>query len=101
MAKVSKIVKNARRGELVARYAERRRELKAIIASPTSTPEERSEAQRRLQARPRDSSPTRSRSRDGVDGRPRGVMSKFGIHRIRFRTMAHAGELPGITKSSW
>ena len=101
MAKVSKIVKNARRGELVARYAERRRELKAIIASPTSTPEERSEAQRRLQALPRDSSPTRYRSRDGVDGRPRGVLSKFGIHRIRFRTMAHAGELPGITKSSW
>ncbi len=101
MAKVSKIVKNARRGELVARYAELRRELKAIIASPTSTPEERAEAQRRLQALPRDSSPTRYRSRDVVDGRPRGVMSKFGIHRIRFRTMAHAGELPGITKSSW
>jgi small subunit ribosomal protein S14 len=100
MAKVSKIVKNARRGELVARYAERR-ELKAIIASPMSTHQERAEAQRRLQALPRDSSPTRYRSRDVVDGRPRGVMSKFGIHRIRFRTMAHAGELPGITKSSW
>ncbi|MFM8896483.1 MAG: 30S ribosomal protein S14 [Actinomycetales bacterium] len=101
MAKVSKVVKNARRGELVARYAERRRELKAIISSPASTHPERAAAQRRLQALPRDSSPTRYRSRDAVDGRPRGMMPKFGIHRIRFRTMAHAGQLPGITKSSW
>lgn len=101
MAKVSKVVKNERRAELIARYAERRRELKAIIAAPTSTPEMRTEAQRRLQALPRDSSPTRYRRRDAVDGRPRGMLSKFGIHRIRFRTMAHAGELPGITKSSW
>ncbi|MDA8927194.1 uS14 family ribosomal protein, partial [Aquiluna sp.] len=29
------------------------------------------------------------------------VLSKFGISRVRFRDMAHKGELPGITKSSW
>src|SRR5665648_261223 len=28
-------------------------------------------------------------------------MPKFGICRICFRTMAHKGELPGVTKSSW
>ena len=39
--------------------------------------------------------------RDAVDGRPRGVLTKFGISRVRFRDMAHHGELPGITKSSW
>ncbi|MDF2580988.1 MAG: hypothetical protein K0S49_2567, partial [Microbacterium sp.] len=25
----------------------------------------------------------------------------FGISRVRFRDMAHRGELPGVTKSSW
>ncbi len=34
-------------------------------------------------------------------GRPRAVFRTFGLCRICFREMAHAGELPGITKSSW
>jgi small subunit ribosomal protein S14 len=29
------------------------------------------------------------------------VFRKFGLCRICLRSMAHAGELPGITKSSW
>ena len=34
-------------------------------------------------------------------GRPRAYMRKFGICRICFRQLAHRGELPGVTKSSW
>ena len=34
-------------------------------------------------------------------GRPRAVYRHFGLCRICFREMAHAGQLPGITKSSW
>lgn len=34
-------------------------------------------------------------------GRPRAVFRTFGLCRICFREMAHRGELPGITKSSW
>ena len=34
-------------------------------------------------------------------GRPHAVYRKFGLCRICLREMAHAGELPGITKSSW
>ncbi len=34
-------------------------------------------------------------------GRPKAVYRKFGLCRICLRTMAHAGELPGVTKSSW
>ena len=34
-------------------------------------------------------------------GRPASVFRKFGLCRICLRSMAHAGELPGITKSSW
>ena len=54
-----------------------------------------------LQKLPRNASPARVRSRDVIDCRPRGVLTKFGISRVRFRDMAHRGELPGVTKSSW
>lgn len=34
-------------------------------------------------------------------GRPRAYYRKFGLCRICLRQLAHAGELPGITKASW
>ncbi|CAN5894619.1 type Z 30S ribosomal protein S14 [soil metagenome] len=34
-------------------------------------------------------------------GRPRAYIRKFGMCRICVRDLAHKGELPGITKSSW
>ncbi|ARQ68799.1 30S ribosomal protein S14 [Streptomyces marincola] len=101
MAKASKIAANERRKEIVARYAERRAELKEIIRDPHSTDEQRAAAQRELRKQPRDASATRLRNRDSVDGRPRGHLRAFGLSRINVRKMAHAGELPGVTKSSW
>jgi len=79
MAKKSKIVKNDRRREIVARYAERRAELKEIIRAPSSTDERRAAAH----------------------GRPRGYLRKFGLSRVRVRELAHAGQLPGVHKASW
>ena len=101
MAKKSKIVKNEQRRKLVARYAERRAELKEIIRRPASTQEERAAAVSALQRLPRDSSPVRLRNRDAIDGRPRGHLRKFGLSRVRVRELAHRGELPGISKASW
>ncbi|MFF3920028.1 30S ribosomal protein S14 [Streptomyces sp. NPDC001852] len=101
MAKKSKIARNEQRRLIVARYAARRAALKAIIAFPGSSDEERAAAQRELRRHPRDASATRLRNRDSVDGRPRGHLRTFGLSRIRVREMAHAGELPGVTKSSW
>ncbi|GGM82176.1 30S ribosomal protein S14 [Longimycelium tulufanense] len=101
MAKKSKIARDRQRREIVARYAERRAELKRVIRSPRSTVEERDAAQRSLQRMPRDASPTRLRNRDTVDGRPRAYFRAFGLSRIRLREMAHRGELPGVSKSSW
>lgn len=101
MAKTSKIAKNERRKEIVARYARRRAELKATIASPSSSAERKQAAVSALQKLPRDSSATRIRNRDVVDGRPRAYHRAFGLSRIRLREMAHRGELPGVHKSSW
>ena len=100
MAKKSKIVANERRKVTVARYAERRAALKeAVRRAPTAA--ERDAAVRALARLPRDASPVRVRNRDQIDGRPRGYVAKVGLSRINLRNLAHRGELPGITKSSW
>jgi small subunit ribosomal protein S14 len=100
MAKKSKVVANERRKHVVARYAARRAELKERVRTAQST-DERDAAVRGLSRLPRDASPVRVRNRDQVDGRPRGYVGKVGLSRINMRTLAHRGELPGITKSSW
>ena len=89
MAKESIKARQVKRERLVAQYADRRTALKA--AGDWSG----------LQKLPRDASPVRIRNRDSIDGRPRGTLQKFGISRVRLRDMAHRGELPGVTKSSW
>ena len=101
MAKKSKIARNEQRKIVVERYNEKRIALKKALIDPNSTDEEREAARLGLQKLPKDASPVRVRGRDAIDGRPRGVLSKFGVSRVRFRDMAHRGELPGITKSSW
>ncbi|MEU4999784.1 30S ribosomal protein S14 [Streptomyces sp. NPDC021622] len=101
MAKKSKIAKNEKRREIVARYAARRAELKEIIRRPGTGDAERAAAQAELARQPRDASATRVRNRDSVDGRPRGYVGKFGLSRVKLRDQAHAGFLPGVRKSSW
>ncbi|WP_328906361.1 30S ribosomal protein S14 [Streptomyces sp. NBC_00234] len=101
MARKSKIAQNEKRRAVVARYAARRSALKEIVRRTTSTETERHAAVAELRAQPRDASATRVRNRDGVDGRPRGHLRKFGLSRIRMREQVHAGFLPGVTKSSW
>ncbi len=100
MAKRSKIAANARRRQTVARYAARRAALKETVRTAT-TVQVRESAVRALSRLPRDASPVRIRNRDQVDGRPRGYVGKVGVSRINLRMMAHRGELPGLTKSSW
>ncbi|MBF6330570.1 30S ribosomal protein S14 [Nocardia transvalensis] len=101
MAKKSKIARNEQRKLVVARYAERRAELKELIRNPGTSDDRRTAAQLALQRLPRDASPVRLRNRDATDGRPRGHLRKFGLSRVRVRELAHRGELPGVHKSSW
>ncbi|WP_026556178.1 MULTISPECIES: 30S ribosomal protein S14 [Micrococcaceae] len=101
MAKKSMIAKNEQRKVIVERYAAKRLELKKTLVDANATDEAREAARLGLQKLPRNASPVRVRNRDAIDGRPRGTLQKFGISRVRFRDMAHRGELPGITKSSW
>ncbi len=101
MAKKSMINRELKRQQTVAKYAEKRAALKAIIANPNSTPEERWEAQIALQKQPRDASAARLRNRCRITGRPHGVYRKFGLGRNKLREAAMRGDIPGLVKSSW
>ena len=95
------IQRELKRAKLVAKYAAKRAELKAVIRSVNSTDEERRAAQAKLNALPRDASPTRQRNRCSITGRPHGVYRKFGLGRNKLREGAMKGEIPGLTKASW
>jgi len=101
MAKKSMVERELKRTKLVAKYAAKRTELKAIIQDVNASDEERFDAQLKLQRLPRDSSPVRQRNRCRITGRPHGFYNKFGLGRNKLREAAMRGDVPGLKKSSW
>ena len=101
MAKTNMIEREKRRAKIVKRYAAKRAQLKELIRSPKTSPEDRQAAQAKLQSMPRDASPSRQRSRCAITGRSRGVYRKFGLARVKIREVANRGEIPGLAKASW
>jgi small subunit ribosomal protein S14 len=101
MAKTSMINREVKRAALVKRYAAKRAQLKKTIRNPRTSPGEREAAQARLQAMPRDASPSRRRNRCQITGRSRGVYRKFGLARTKLREATMRGEIPGLGKASW
>ncbi|AMR68495.1 MULTISPECIES: 30S ribosomal protein S14 [Pseudomonadaceae] len=101
MAKKSMKNRELKRQLTVAKFAKKRAELKAVIANPNSTPEQRWEAQIALQKQPRDASASRLRNRCRITGRPHGVYRKFGLGRNKLREAAMRGDVPGLVKASW
>ena len=101
MAKKSMIAREAKRARLVAKYAEKRAALKAIIADVNASDEEKWDAQIALQKLPRDANPVRQQRRCQVTGRPHAVYRKFGLCRNKLREAAMRGDVPGLVKASW
>ena len=101
MAKKSMIERELKREKLVKRYAAKRAALKETIRNVQTSDEGRVAAQIKLNALPRDSSPSRLRNRCAITGRPHGVYRKFGLGRNKLREAAMKGEIPGLTKASW
>ncbi|MBA35463.1 MAG: 30S ribosomal protein S14 [Oleispira sp.] len=101
MAKISMKQREAKREKLVAKHAEKRAALKAIILNVDSSDEDRWSAQIQLQKLPRDSSKSRLRNRCQITGRPHGVYRKFKLSRIKLREEGMKGNVPGLKKASW
>lgn len=89
MSKKSIVARQRKRERLVAKYAEKRAQLKA---------EGDYEALDKL---PKNASPVRLRNRCKLTGRPRAYIRYFGISRVKFRELASSGQIPGVRKASW
>jgi small subunit ribosomal protein S14 len=101
MAKTNMVERERRRQRVAKKYATKRAQLKEIIRSPKSSPEQRLAAQVQLATQPRDASVSRQRNRCAITGRARGVYRKFGLARSKIREVAMRGEIPGLGKASW
>ena len=89
MAKESMKAREVKREKTVAKYAEKRKALKAAGDFEG------------LQKLPKNASPVRLHNRCKLTGRPRGYIRQFGISRVTFREMANNGLIPGVKKASW
>lgn len=89
MSKKSIIARQAKRERMVAKYAEKRKQLKEAGDYEA------------LDKLPKNASPVRLKNRCMLTGRPKGYMRMFGVSRVAFRKMALAGKIPGVTKASW
>lgn len=89
MAKKSIVARQAKREALVAKFAEKRAELKATGDYAA------------LDKLPKNASPVRLKNRCQLTGRPKGYMRFFGVSRVMFRDMALNGKIPGVKKASW
>lgn len=89
MAKESIKARERKREELVEKFAEKRKTLKAAGDYLA------------LQKLPKNASPVRLHNRCKLTGRPKGYMRIFGVSRINFREMAVKGLIPGVKKASW
>ena len=101
MAKLSQVIRDERREQLIKKYAERREALRKKVKNPDLSPREKDEAIAALAKLPRNSCPTRRNRRCKISGRARGVHQKFEIPRIAIRALPLRGQLPGVRKSSW
>jgi small subunit ribosomal protein S14 len=101
VAKTSLQEREAKREKLVAKFAKKFAELKAIANDAKKSDEERYAARLELQKLPRNANPTRLRNRCGQTGRPRGTFRKFGLARSKIRELAFKGDIPGVVKASW
>ena len=101
MAKRSVVNREAKRRKLIAKYAARRKALKEVINNPESEYDDREEAQRKLNALPRNSCPVRVQNRCRLTGRPHAYYRKFGLGRNKLRETAMSGDVPGLVKASW
>ena len=101
MAKQSQVLRDKKRDQLIAKYAEKREALRKQLKDPNIDIDEKFEISAKLTQLPLNSCPTRKTRRCMLTGRSKAVYRKFGLSRVVLRDLALKGEIPGVTKSSW
>lgn len=101
MAKKSVRNRNQNRVELVSKYKALRDKYRSDSCDVNLSDQDREEARAKLQALPRDSSPSRRKNRCKLCGRPRAYNRLTGLCRLHMRIATINGMVPGMHKASW
>ena len=101
MAKLSQVLRDQGREQLIKKHAAKRAALRKRLNDPNVPMEEKTEIQKQFAKLPRNSCPTRLNRRCKISGRSRSYYRKFQMSRIALRDLALRGYLPGMRKSSW
>ena len=89
------------RRKCVAQYESERLRLRAIVKNKLLPEIVQQKAREQLASHPRDASVTRICNRCVATGRARGVVTDYGLCRMKFRKLADFGHISGMTRSSW
>jgi len=100
MAKKSMVQREEKRESLAQKYQSKRLNLKNELKISLSYGD-KLKIYQKIQKLPKNSSPCRKRNRCWQTGRSRAFYRDFGLSRHALRELAHAGVIPGMTKSSW
>lgn len=95
------IRRDKHRRKCVAQYEGERLRLRAIVKNNLLPEIVQEKAKKDLASHPRDAYITRVRNRCVVTGRARGVITEYGLCRMKFRQLADFGHISGLTRSSW
>jgi small subunit ribosomal protein S14 len=101
MAKTSQVNRNKMRAYKTKRDKSKRGALKSIVMDRTLPVEDRFNATIKLAQLPRNGAAVRVRLRCELTGRSRGNYRKFKLCRIKLRSLANEGQIPGMVKASW
>jgi small subunit ribosomal protein S14 len=100
VAKMALIERELKRDKLVAKYAKKHAELKALPTTPSAAT--KSAPQPAWRCRSCRATQTRPVSATAANHGPSPWhVPHFGLARAKIREMAFAGEIPGVTKASW
>ena len=94
------IQREVKRERLIIKHAKKREIIRESLNNSGSY-QDKLELFKKIQDLPRNSAPSRHRNRCWVTGRSRSFYKDFGLSRHVLREMAHEGNIPGLTKSSW
>ena len=95
------IRRDKHRRKCVAQYEGERLRLRAIVKNNLLPEIVQEKAKKDLASHPRDAYISRVRNRCVVTGRARGVITEYGLCRMKFRQIADFGHVSGLTRSSW
>lgn len=87
--------------KLIAKYKDKRAELKVKIRDKSLPMEDRIKYMHELDALPKSSSYVRARNRCALTQRARGYYGFFGLCRHALKLLAYKGQLPGVYRASW